>query len=560
MKRDSQRGRPVPYRGRELLKNSLYNRSSAFTPEERERLGLEGLLPPAVSTMQQQSRRAYRNIVRKTDPLERYIGLAALQDRNEHLFYRVLMDHIEELLPIVYTPTVGRACQEFSHIFRNPRGIWIMPGHRGRIDAVLGNAGIEDCRLIVVTDNERILGLGDQGAGGMAIPVGKLALYTAAAGIPPWQTLPVSLDVGTDNAALLEDDLYLGWRARRLRGAEYDSLVAEFVAAVRRRFPRALLQWEDFKKQNAFSLLQRYRRELPSFNDDIQGTGAVVLAALMAAGRVTGRPLADERALILGAGAVGVGIAAMLRSALERAGVSGEALTRAVALVDLPGLLQEGDALDEFQAPFAWPRAVAQAAGLAPPRPRDFIASVRALRPSVLIGVSGQRGVFSQDVVREMARHVERPVILPLSNPTSASEAQPGDLLAWTEGRALVATGSPFAPVPLGDRSVRIGQSNNAFIFPGVGLGSLIAGAREVTDEMFVAAARAVAAQVPEAELRDGALFPSTADLRRVTARVAEAVIREAVASGLAATPPPDVPAAVAAAMWEPVYPPIEPA
>jgi len=548
----------VPFRGRELLKSSLHNRSSAFTREERERLGLEGLLPPAVSSLDQQVRRAYANIARKTDPLERYIGLAALQDRNEHLFYRVLVDHIEELLPIVYTPTVGRACQEFSHIFRSPRGLWIMPGHRGRIDAVLANAGVEDCRLVVATDNERILGLGDQGAGGMPIPVGKLALYTAAAGIPPWQTLPVSLDVGTDNETLLQDDLYLGWRARRLRGEEYESLVDEFVQAVKRRFPRAVLQWEDFKKQNAFSLLARYRGVLPSFNDDIQGTGAVVLAALIAAARVTGRALGEERVVILGAGAVGVGIAMMLRAALGRAGLRGEVLTRAVALVDLPGLLQEGDPLDEFQAPLAWPRADAQAAGLAPPAPRDLLATVRALRPSVLIGVSGRRGVFGVEAIREMARHVERPVILPLSNPTSQSEAEPADVLAWTDGRALVATGSPFAPVRVGERVVRIGQSNNAFVFPGVGLGSLVAGAREVTDEMFVAAARAVAAEVPQADLEAGALFPRIADLRRVTARVAEAVVHEAVASGLATEAVPDVPGAVSAAMWEPAYSPLE--
>jgi malic enzyme len=547
----------VPSRGRELLKNSIHNRSSAFTHAERERLGLDGLLPPAVSTLEQQARRAYANVARKTDPLERYIGLAALQDRNEHLFYRVLVDHIEELLPIVYTPTVGRACQEFSHIFRSPRGLWIFPGHRGRIDAVLANAGIEDCRLVVATDNERVLGLGDQGAGGMPIPVGKLALYTAAAGIPPWQALPVCLDVGTDNEALLNDDLYLGWRARRLRGPEYDGLVDEFVDAVRRRFPRALLQWEDFKKQNAFRLLERHRRRLPSFNDDIQGTGAVVLAALLAAARVTGRRLADERVVVLGAGAVGVGIAAMLRTAMERDGLRLEASTRAIALLDLPGLLQEGDAVDEFQAPFAWPRAAAAALGLAPPAPRDLVAVVRALRPTVLIGVSGQRGVFGEDAVREMARHVERPVVLPLSNPTSQSEAEPADLLAWTGGRALVATGSPFAPVRVGERTLRIGQSNNAFVFPGVGLGSLVAGAPAVSDEMFVAAARAVAAAVPEANLRDGVLFPRIADLRRVTARVAEAVIAEAVASGLADAVP-DAAAAVAAAMWEPRYSAIE--
>jgi malate dehydrogenase (oxaloacetate-decarboxylating) len=550
----------VPHRGQELLKNPMYNRSTAFTREERAALGLEGLLPHAVSTMEQQARRAYRNVARKTDALERYIGLAALQDRNEHLFYRVLVDHIEEFLPIVYTPTVALATQEFSHIFRSARGLWITPAHRGRIHEVLGSAPFDDVRLVVATDNERILGLGDQGAGGIAIPIGKLALYTAAAGIPPWQTLPVSLDVGTDNRSLLEDELYLGWRQPRLRGPEYDALLEEFVHALKRRFPRALLQWEDFKKQNAFNLLARFRGVLPSFNDDVQGTGSVVLAALLASARVTGRSLVSERVVILGAGAVGVGIAEMMRAALASAGLSGPDLTRAVALIDLPGLLQEDDPLDEFQRPLAWPRALAEAAGLAGSRPRDLLSTIRALKPTVLVGVAGQRGAFSAAAVRAMANHVERPVILPLSNPTSQSEAEPAEILAWTEGRALVATGSPFPAVPFRDRTVRIGQSNNAFIFPGVGLGALVAEAREVTDGMFLAAARALAGEVSAEDLAAGSLFPPVAALRRVTARVAEDVVREARDSRVGrALPDADVAAAVAAAVWEPSYLPLEP-
>ena len=550
----------VPYRGQDLLKNPMYNRSTAFTREERRTFALDGLLPHAVSTLEQQARRAYGNIVRKSDPLERYIGLAALQDRNEHLFYRVLVDHIQEFLPIVYTPTVGRACQEFSHIFRSARGLWITPAHRGRVHEVLGNAPFGDVRLVVVTDNERILGLGDQGAGGIAIPIGKLALYTAAAGIPPWQTLPISLDVGTDNPALLEDELYLGWRAPRLRGAGYDELVEELVLAVKRRFPRALLQWEDFKKQNAFNLLGRFRHVLPSFNDDTQGTGAVALAALLAAGRVTGRPLASERVVILGAGAVGVGIALGLRAALQREGVRGEDLVRAVALLDLPGLLLDTDPLDAFQRPLAWPTSLAASLGLGPGRPRDLAATVRALKPTALIGVAGQRGAFGPAVIRAMASQVERPVILPLSNPTSRSEAEPPDLLAWTEGRGLVATGSPFPPVTLGDRTVRIGQSNNAFVFPGVGLGTLVAEAPEVTDAMFAAAARAVAAAVSAEDLAAGSLFPPVSELRHVTARVAEAVVREARDAGLGrAITDAEIPPSVAAAMWEPRYLPLEP-
>src|SRR5688572_27240732 len=324
----------VGCRGPALLNHSMYNKSTAFPLEEREAFGLVGLLPEAVSTMEQQALRVYGNIARKSDPLERYIGLAALEDRNEHLFYRVLVDHLEEFLPIVYTPTVGRACQMYSKIFRRARGLWITPQHRGRIHDVLGNAPFEDVRLIVVTDNESILGLGDQGAGGMPIPIGKLALYTAAAGIHPAQTLPVSLDVGTDNQELLEDELYLGWRGPRLRGEEYHSLVDEFVRAVKQRFPTALLQWEDFRKGTAFALLDRYRQVLPSFNDDIQGTAAVALAGILAGTRALGVPLAAQRIVILGAGAAGGGIGRLLREALRRAGLSGTALTRAVAMLD----------------------------------------------------------------------------------------------------------------------------------------------------------------------------------------------------------------------------------
>ena len=374
-------GRPrleVPYRGPRLLRHPMFSKGTAFSREERTALQLEGLLPDAVSTLDQQVRRVYGNIMRKQDPLERYVGLAALQDRNEVLFYRVLVNHIEELMPIVYTPTVGQACQEYSHIFRRARGIWITPGHHGRIDTVLGNAPFDDVRLIVVTDNERILGLGDQGAGGMGIPIGKLALYVAAAGIHPTQTLPISLDVGTDNEALLADDLYLGWRHSRLRGEEYDSLVDEFVHAVRRRFPRALLQWEDFKKTNAFRLLDRYRKVLPCFNDDIQGTAAVAVAGILAGTRATGMALKDQRIVILGAGAAGVGIARLLRDTLREAGVTGNALATAIANLDSHGLLVDDQPIpDAHKRPFAWPAALAEKAGLGEGRPRDLEAVVR---------------------------------------------------------------------------------------------------------------------------------------------------------------------------------------
>jgi malic enzyme len=546
----------VPFCGTRLLRNPMYTKGSAFTKPEREAFGLEGLLPHAVSTMEMQSRRVYANITRKTDPMEKYIGLAALQDRNEHLFYRVLIDHVEEFLPIVYTPTVGRACQEFSHIFRRARGLWITPGHRGHISEVLGNAPFDDVRLIVVTDNERILGLGDQGAGGMGIPIGKLALYTAAAGIPPWQTLPISLDVGTDNEALLNDELYLGWRQPRLRGPEYDSLVEEFVQAVKRRFPKALLQWEDFKKNNAFRLLDRYRKVLLCFNDDIQGTAAVAAAGMMAGSRATGIPLAEQRVVILGAGAAGIGIARLLRDTFRRAGLTGEKLTRAIANLDSQGLVVDDQEIkDVHKRDFAWPAALAASVGLGKGSPRDLLSVVRAVKPTFLIGTSGEPETFTEEIVREMASHVERPVIFPMSNPTSKCEAKPADIVKWTQGRALIATGSPFDPVPFAGRTITIGQGNNVFIFPGVGLGALVARATEVTDGMFAVAAQRLADEVKASDLASGSLFPSAQEIRRVSARIAQAVVAEARDSGVGRfLPDEEIPKAVAAAMWDPAY------
>jgi malate dehydrogenase (oxaloacetate-decarboxylating) len=544
----------VRLRGPQLLNHPMYNRSTAFTREERRELGLEGLLPDVVSTLEQQARRAYGNIARKTEPLERFIGLAALQDRNEHLFYRVLGDHLEEFLPIVYTPTVGQACQQYSRIFRRARGLWITPEHKGRMTEVLANATYEDVRLIVVTDNERILGLGDQGAGGMGIPIGKLALYVAAAGIHPAQTLPISLDVGTDNEDLLGDDLYIGWRQPRLRGEAYDAVVDEFVRAVKQRFPKALLQWEDFKQWNAFRLLDRYRLELPCFNDDIQGTAAVAVAGMFAASRAAGRKLTDERLVIAGAGAAGVGIARLFQSALRREGVGGEALRPTVAMLDSKGLVV--DAQDEYRRDLAWTGELASSRGLRAGSP--LLDVVRAVKPTVLVGVSGVPGLFGEEVVRAMASQVERPVVFPLSNPTSKSEALPADVMAWTAGRALMATGSPFEPVDVGGRKVRIGQGNNVFVFPGVGLGVLVSEAREVTDGMFAAAADALAEQLPEEDRQAGCLFPRIAGLRGITARVAEAVVRQAVTEGVARNPPDNPAEAIAAAMWDPVYPAID--
>ena len=548
-------------RGPQLLSHAMYNKSTAFSSAERAAFDVDGLLPPKISTMDQQARRAYQSIVRKTDALERYIGLSALQDRNEHLFYRVLVDHIEEFLPIVYTPTVGEACQKFSHIFRRERGIWITPEHRGRIAALLRHAPFADVRLIVVTDNERILGLGDQGAGGMGIPIGKLALYVAAAGIHPATTLPISLDVGTDNPALLEDDLYIGWRHPRLRGPEYDALVEEFVVAVKEVFPDTLLQWEDFKKGLAFQHLQRYRTALPSFNDDIQGTAAVTAAGILAGCRVSGLPFAAQRILILGAGAAGVGIGRLLKQMLAEEGLSGDALATAVANLDSKGLVvDDGRIRDAYKREMAWTPAQAEARRLH--AGADLAACVRALHPTVLIGTSGEPDTFTEAVVAEMARHVERPLVFPLSNPTSQAEAKPADVLRWTNGRAMVATGSPFPPVQMGERTFVIGQGNNAFVFPGIGLGAIVSRAHQVTDGMLAAAARALAEEVRQEDLDGGSLFPRVRELRRVTRKVAEAVARRARRDGVARRELDDaaVPAAVAGAMWEPVYPELVPA
>ncbi len=556
-------GRPsvkVPYRGTTLLHHPMFNKGSAFTEAERRTFGLRGLLPADVCTIDQQAKRIYASISRKKDAIEKQIGLAALQDRNEVLFYRLMLDHIEEYLPIIYTPTVGQACEEYSHLFRRPRGVWITPGDKGRIDELLGDVPYDDVRLIVVTDNERILGLGDQGCGGMGIPVGKLALYSVAAGIHPSQTLPISLDVGTDNSALRADELYLGWPHPRLRGPAYNELVDEFVNAVKKRFPKALLQWEDFKKQNAFDLLDRYRDALPSFNDDIQGTAAVAVAGVLSAARATGIPLDQQRTVILGAGAAGIGIARQLRDALKHAGVAGRTLIRAIAVLDSGGLLIQGRIFKEAsKAEFAWPADMAAEYGLTPAKPGDLAAAVGAIHPTVLIGTTGDPGVFTEPVIRAMAAHVDRPAIFPFSNPTSKCEAIPRDLIEWTAGRAVVATGSPFAPVEYNGRTIRIGQGNNVYIFPGVGLGVLVSQARKVTDAMFTAAATTLAQCVSRDDLESGSLYPRVTELRRISRAIAEAVVREARDSGIGMKiADSDIGPAVAKAMWTPEYPEYE--
>jgi malic enzyme len=547
----------VPLRGPLMLRQPLLNKGTGFSATERRQFHLDGVLPTQYATIGLQARRIYAQICGYSDPLQRYISLAALQDRNEHLFYRVLVDNLAELMPIVYTPTVGLATQQYSQTFRRSRGVFITPDFKGRIAEVLRHAAPwADVELIVCTDNESILGIGDQGAGGIAICVGKLALYCAGAGIHPSRTLPVSLDVGTDNEALLGSELYLGWPHPRLRGEAYHELVAEFVEAVRTVFPGALVQWEDFRHQNALSILERYRNDLLSFNDDIQGTGAVALAGVLTALRVTRQPLDEQRILILGAGAAGYGIAKQLRAGLAEVGVTGADVHTRLAVLDRHGLLVDDGEHADYKRELAWPPALAREFGLDVPGGRDLLQTVRAWKPTVLIGASGAAGAFDHAVVAAMADTVERPIIMPFSNPTANSEAVPADLLTWTDGRALIATGSPFEDVIYGDRHYRIGQGNNVFIFPGLGMGALLARASAVTDGMISAASQALADAVTPEELGDGLLFPAIHRLREVSAHVAAAVFARAVEDGVAPPlPDTDYERRVREAMWEPQYP-----
>ena len=545
----------VAVRGAALLEDPILNKGTCFTLDERDDLGLRGLLPPAVSTPADQARRSYENYLEAPDDIRRYLFLAALQDRNETLFYRLLIEHLEEMVPIVYTPTVGEVCARYSHLYRRPRGIYVSTADRGRMAALFRNADRGGARVIVVTDNEAILGIGDQGVGGMGISIGKLALYTAAAGLHPARGLPVTIDVGTDNQALLDDPLYLGVRHRRLRGDDYFEILDELVAALATEFPEALVQWEDFANQRAFQVLGRYRRQLPSFDDDIQGTGAVVEAGIQTAMARLGRHLAGERIVFFGAGASGAGCALQMADALRRAGVSADEAARRVLCLDSRGLiLRDRPGLESPKADVAADPAVVGGWRSASPGGFGLADVVREFKPTMLVGASGQPGAFSEHIVREMHAGCERPVIFALSNPTSKAEATPADLLRWTNGAALVATGSPFAPVALGGITHVIGQCNNAFVFPGVGLGATVVGARWLPDHAFAAAARAVAAATP-AGGPGAALYPPISELRRVARDVAVAVASTLVAE--AAAPPLSLEAIerrVDESIWEPVY------
>ena len=544
-------------RGVWLLTNPSTNKGLAYTLAERRALGLEGLLPHQVLAIEQQVELELEHIRAKGSDLEKYIGLTSLQDRNEVLFYRVLVENLCELLPIVYTPTVGLACQRFSHILRSARGIWITPDDIDRVGEILENAPFDDIRLVVVTDNERILGLGDLGAGGMGIPVGKLALYVAGSGLHPSKCLPVSLDVGTNNQALLDDPLYNGYRRPRLTGEAYFEFVEKFVQGVRDVFPRAIIQWEDFAKTHSFALLERYRKRVPSFNDDIQGTAAVTLGGIFAALRLTGQSIRDQRVLFIGAGGACIGIARLTKAAMRAAGAGDEEVHRAIAAFDSLGLLHEGSEIrDVYKREFALsPQSLAHYGVGADASPVDVI---RAFRPTILVGATAQSGAFTRAMLEEMAKHVARPVILPLSNPTSQSECTPTDALDWTGGRAIVATGSPFADVVHAGKRCVIGQSNNVFIFPGVGLGAIVSEAREISDAMFAVAARTLADCVGEERLAVGAIYPSQSELREVSFRIACEVVRTARDSGLGrAIPDAEIEATVRHAVWYPSYIPI---
>lgn len=548
--------RGIALRGHALLEEPLLNQGTAFTAEERDELGLRGLLPPHVETLEEQVARAYEAFENKETDIERHIYMRGLQDTNETLFYALMLAHITEMMPILYTPVVGEACQKFSEIYRRARGLFIGFEDRHKIEAILDNTYLPETKVIVVTDGGRILGLGDQGVGGLGIPIGKLSLYTACGGIDPESTLPIVLDVGTDNETLLADPMYLGWRHARISGPEYDEFVDHFVQAVMRKFPDVLLQWEDFPQSHAYALLDRYRDQLCTFNDDIQGTAAVACGTLLSAVRATGSRISDQRVAVLGAGSAGCGIASQIKAAMIADGLDADEAASRFYMVDRVGLLHDGlDGILDFQAPLVQRRSALDGWTGGDGNSYDLADVVRNAHPSVLIGVSGQPGLFTEEVIREMARGTERPIVFPLSNPTSRSEAHPKDVIEWTDGHAIVATGSPFAPVEHGGRTHVISQNNNAYIFPGIGLGVLGARARRVTDNMMMAAALALSEIAPAATETGKPILPPLAEIRAVSRAIALAVAKAAIEDGVAEPAAgAALEQAIDATMWTPHY------
>lgn len=544
-------------KGIALLKNSLTNRGSSFTREEREEYGLLGILPAEVGTIETQLIRAYSEFQQITSTLGKHVFLRALQDRNEVLFYRLLQEHITEMMPIMYTPTVGQACQQFSRIYRQPRGLFISYDDREKIDQILENAPLQNIEVIVVTDGERILGLGDQGVGGMGIPVGKLSIYTLCGGIHPSTTLPIFLDVGTNNQEKLSDPLYLGARHERIQGKAYDDFIEAFINAVKKRWPSVLLQWEDFARHNARSLLERYRNRICSFNDDIQGTAAVALAGLFAACKAVGEKITDQRIALLGAGTAGVGIAEMLLKTMVMEGLSEEKALENFYLVDKEGLLHEdSEDIQDFQRKFALSRARLEALKKSPVDKIYLEETVELARPTVLIGTSAQRGAFTETIVRKMAETVERPIIFPLSNPISRCEANPADLVLWTGGKAIIATGSPATTLKHEGKDIVVSQCNNSYIFPGFGLGVIASKAKFITDEMFAAAAECLSQASPILADPSASLFPPLEEIKETCRQIALAVGLQAQISGAAEKiSPEELQHRISKKMWTPAYP-----
>ena len=553
----------TPLHGIELLLNSRLNKGTAFSEEERTDFGLHGLLPPHIGSLEDQRERRKRVLDGRDTGFLKYSNMRDLQDNCETLFYSLIEHYTEELLPIVYTPTVGEGCQRFSEIWRRPRGLFLSYTHRHHIEQILADPRFDEVRCIVVSDGERILGLGDQGAGGMGIPIGKMALYTALGGIPPEHCLPILLDVGTDNEALLNDPIYIGWQHKRIRGAEYDEFIEEFVCAVERRWPDILLQWEDFAGVNAAILLKRYRDRLCTFNDDIQGTAAITTGTLLAAVHATGRPLKEQTIAMFGSGSAGIGIGDLLIAAMKEEGLSNAEARQRIYSFNRYGLLVEGcEGIRPGQEALLRKRSEVEGWKLTSSAGNCAISLLDVVRNagvSVLVGVSAQAGAFTEEIVREMARHTARPIIFPLSNPTSKAEAKPADLLRWTDGRALVGTGSPFEPVEVNGKPVRISQVNNSFIFPGLALGILVSRSKRVSDAMIMASAKALAGLSPALTDANAPLLPPIADCRKVSLVVAEAVAKQAMNEGAAeVVEEATLRERLRAYVWEAIYQPYE--